>query len=139
MSIMSEFREFAVKGSVVDLAVGVIIGAAFGKIVDSLVKDLIMPVVSRIFGGLDFSNWFIMLGTPPPGYSGPMTYEALTKAGVPLFAYGNFITVALNFIILAFVIFLMVKQINRMRGATPPPPPPENVQLLREIRDALKK
>jgi large conductance mechanosensitive channel len=139
MSIMSEFREFAVKGSVVDLAVGVIIGAAFGKIVDSLVKDLIMPVVSRIFGGLDFSNWFVMLGAPPPGYSGPMTYEALTKAGVPLLAYGNFITVALNFIILAFVIFLMVRQINRMRGATPPPPPPENVQLLREIRDALKK
>ena len=139
MSILGEFREFAVKGSVVDLAVGVIIGAAFGKIVDSLVKDLIMPVVSRIFGGLDFSNWFVMLGPPPPGYSGPMTYEALTKAGVPLLAYGNFITVALNFIILAFVIFLMVKQINRMRGATPPPPPPENVQLLREIRDALKK
>ena len=139
MSIMSEFREFAVKGSVVDLAVGVIIGAAFGKIVDSLVKDLIMPIVSRIFGGLDFSNWFVMLGPPPPGYSGPMTYEALTKAGVPLLAYGNFITVALNFIILAFIIFLMVRQINRMRGATPPPPPPENVQLLREIRDALKK
>jgi len=142
MSIMGEFREFAVKGSVVDLAVGVIIGAAFGKIVDSLVKDLIMPVISRIFGGLDFSNWFVMLGPPPPGYSGPMTYEALTKAGVPLFAYGNFITIALNFIILAFIIFLMVKQINRLRGATPPPPPPpppENVQLLREIRDALKK
>ncbi|HEV8552489.1 MAG TPA: large conductance mechanosensitive channel protein MscL [Casimicrobiaceae bacterium] len=139
MSFMSEFREFAVKGSVVDLAVGVIIGAAFGKIVDSLVKDLIMPVVGRIFGGLDFSNWFVMLGPPPPGYNGPMTYEALTKAGVPLLAYGNFITVALNFIILAFIIFLMVKQINRLRGATPPPPPPENVQLLREIRDALKK
>ena len=139
MSFMSEFREFAVKGSVVDLAVGVIIGAAFGKIVDSLVKDLIMPVVSRIFGGLDFSNWFIMLGTPPPGYSGPMTYEALTKAGVPLLAYGNVITVALNFIILAFIIFLMVRQINRMRGTTSPPPPPENVLLLREIRDALKK
>jgi len=139
MSFMSEFREFAVKGSVVDLAVGVIIGAAFGKIVDSLVKDLIMPIVSRIFGGLDFSNWFIMLGTPPPGYSGPMTYEALTKAGVPLLAYGNVITVALNFIILAFIIFLMVRQINRMRGTTPPPPPPENVQLLREIRDTLKK
>jgi large conductance mechanosensitive channel len=141
MSIMSEFREFAVKGSVVDLAVGVIIGAAFGKIVDSLVKDLIMPIVSRIFGGLDFSNWFVMLGPPPPGYSGPMTYEALTKAGVPLLAYGNFITVALNFIILAFIIFLMVRQINRLRGAAPPPPPPppENVLLLREIRDALKK
>ena len=139
MSFMSEFREFAVKGSVVDLAVGVIIGAAFGKIVDSLVKDVIMPIVGRIFGGLDFSNWFIMLGAPPPGYSGPMTYEALTKAGVPLLAYGNFITVALNFIILAFIIFLMVKQINRLRDATPPPPPPENVLLLREIRDALKK
>ena len=139
MSIMSEFREFAVKGSVVDLAVGVIIGAAFGKIVDSLVKDLIMPIVSRIFGGLDFSNWFVMLAPPPPGYSGPMTYEALTKAGVPLLAYGNFITVALNFIILAFVIFLMARQINRLRSATPPPAPPENVLLLREIRDALKK
>src|SRR5437870_13449952 len=139
MSVLGEFREFAVKGNVIDLAVGVIIGGAFGKIVDSLVKDLIMPVVGRLVGGLDFSNWFIMLGSPPPGYTGPMTYEALTKAGVPLFAYGNFITVALNFIILAFVIFLMVKQINRMRGATPPPPPPENVQLLREIRDALKK
>ena len=139
MSVLSEFREFAIKGNVIDLAVGIIIGAAFGKIVESLVKDLIMPVVSRIFGGLDFSNWFIMLGTPPPGYGGPMTYEALTKAGVPLLAYGNVITVALNFVILAFIIFLMVKQINRMRGVTPPPPPPENVQLLREIRDALKK
>jgi large conductance mechanosensitive channel len=139
MAFMKEFREFAIKGNVVDLAVGVIIGAAFGKLVDSLVKDLIMPVVSRVFGGLDFSNWFIMLGAPPSGYSGPMTYEALTKAGVPLLAYGNFITVALNFIILAFIIFLMVKQINRLRDASPPPAPPENVLLLREIRDALKK
>ena len=139
MSMLSEFRDFAVKGNVIDLAVAVIIGAAFGKIVDSLVKDLIMPVVSRVFGGLDFSNWFIMLGAPPPGYSGPMTYEALTKAGVPLLAYGNFITVALNFIILAFIIFLMVKQINRLRDTSPPPAPPENVLLLREIRDALKK
>ena len=115
MSFMSEFRDFAVKGSVVDLAVGVIIGAAFGKIVDSLVKDLIMPVIGRLVGGLDFSNWFIQLASPPPGYSGPMTYEALTKAGVPLLAYGNFVTVALNFLILAFIIFLMVKQINRLR------------------------
>src|SRR5450755_2401249 len=102
---MSEFREFAVKGSVVDLAVGVIIGGAFGKIVDSLVKDLIMPVVGRVFGGLDFTNNFIMLGNPPAGYSGPMTYEALTKAGVPLLAYGNFLTIVINFLILAFVIF----------------------------------
>jgi large conductance mechanosensitive channel len=142
MSMMGEFREFAVKGSVIDLAVGVIIGAAFGKIVDSLVKDLIMPVVGRIFGGLDFSNWFVMLASPPAGYSGPMTYEALTKAGVPLFAYGNFITVALNFVILAFVIFLMVRQVNRMKRAAPPAAPaptPEAVLLLRDIRDALKK
>jgi large conductance mechanosensitive channel len=141
MSFMSEFREFAVKGSVVDLAVGVIIGGAFGKIVDSLVKDLIMPVISRFTGGLDFSSWFIMLGPAPPGYSGPMTYEALTKAGVPLFAYGNFITVAINFVILAFIIFIMVKQINRVRGEEPKKPPesPEEVKLLREIRDELKK
>ena len=141
MSFMSEFREFAVKGNVVDLAVGVIIGAAFGKIVDSLVKDLIMPIVGRIFGGLDFSNWFWMLGSPPPGYNGPMTYEALTKAGVPLFAYGNFITIAINFLILAFIVFLMVKQINRLRSApaAAPPAPPEDVVLLREIRDALKR
>jgi large conductance mechanosensitive channel len=141
MSFMSEFREFAVKGSVVDLAVGVIIGGAFGKIVDSLVKDLIMPVIGRVVGGLDFSNWYFMLGAPPAGYSGPMTYEALTKAGVPLLAYGNFFTVALNFVILAFIIFLMVRQINRLRNAAPPAPPapPEDVVLLREIRDALKR
>jgi large conductance mechanosensitive channel len=142
MSFATEFREFAVKGNVMDLAVGVIIGAAFGKIVDSLVKDLIMPIVGRIFGGLDFANWFIMLGSPPAGYSGPMTYEALTKAGVPLFAYGNFVTVAINFIILAFVIFLMVRQVNRMKKEAPPAAPapvPEDVVLLREIRDALRK
>ena len=141
MSFMSEFREFALKGSVVDLAVGVIIGAAFGKIVDSLVKDIIMPIAGRLVGGLDFSNWFVLLGTPPPNYSGPMTYEALTKAGVPLFAYGNFITVAINFLILAFIIFLMVKQINRLKREEPKAPPtsPEDVVLLREIRDSLKK
>src|SRR5215468_12097414 len=112
MSFASEFREFAVKGSVVDLAVGVIIGAAFGKIVDSLVKDIIMPVVGRLVGGLDFSNWFIMLGAPPPNYNGPMTYEALTKAGVPLLAYGNFLTIVLNFVILACVIFWMIRYFN---------------------------
>ena len=141
MSFMHEFREFALKGSVVDLAVGVIIGAAFGKIVDSIVKDLIMPVVGRLFGGLDFSTWFIMLGPLPPGYSGPMTYDALTKAGVPLFAYGNFITVAINFIILAFIIFLMVRAINKLKREQPssPPPPPEQIELLRQIRDALLK
>ena len=141
MSFTSEFREFAVKGSVVDLAVGVIIGGAFGKIVDSLVKDLIMPVVGRIFGGLDFSNYFIVLKAPPAGYAGPMTYDALTKAGVPLFAYGNFITVAINFLILAFIIFMMVRQINRLKRETPPAPaaPPEEIVLLREIRDSVKR
>jgi large conductance mechanosensitive channel len=144
MSMLSEFRDFAVKGNVIDLAVAVIIGAAFGKIVDSLVKDIIMPVVGRVFGGLDFTNFFIMLGTPPPGYNGPMTYEALTKAGVPLLAYGNFITIVINFIILAFVVFWMVKQFAKARvrleaAPKPPPPPPEDVLLLREIRDLLKR
>jgi large conductance mechanosensitive channel len=141
VAIMKEFHEFAIKGSVVDLAVGVIIGAAFGRLVDSLVKDLIMPVIGRVVGGLDFSNWFIMLGTPPAGYSGPMTYDALTKAGVPLFAYGNFLTVTINFLILAFIIFLMVKEINKLKRAnpSPAPPPPEQIELLREIRDALIK
>jgi large conductance mechanosensitive channel len=145
MSFMSEFKEFAVKGNVVDLAIGVIIGAAFGKIVDSVVKDLIMPIVGAIFGGLDFSNYFIRLGEIPKDYAGPMTYAALTEKGVPLFAYGNFITIALNFLILAFIIFLMVKQINRLKReapAEPPAPPaapPEDITLLREIRDALRK
>ena len=140
MSFMSEFKDFAMKGNVVDLAVGVIIGAAFGKIVDSIVKDLIMPVVGKIFGGLDFSNFFVKLADGPKDI--PQTYEALTKAGVPLFAYGNFITVAINFIILAFIIFMMIKQINRLKKDAPPAPPaapPEDVVLLREIRDALKK
>jgi large conductance mechanosensitive channel len=145
MGFFAEFKEFASKGNVVDLAVGVIIGAAFGKIVDSLVKDLIMPVVGRLFGGLDFSNYFIMLANPPADYKGAMNYADLTKAGVPLFAYGSFLTVALNFIILAFIIFVMVKQINRLKASAPPPPPappaptPEDVLLLREIRDALRK
>jgi large conductance mechanosensitive channel len=140
MGFATEFKEFASKGNVVDLAVGVIIGAAFAKIVDSAVKDLIMPVVGRIFGGLDFSNYFIVLAPPPPNYNGPMTYEALTKAGVPLLAYGNFITVLLNFLILAFIIFVMVKQINRLRR-TPAPAAatPEDVLLLREIRDSLRR
>ena len=142
MSFTSEFKEFALKGNVMDLAVGVIIGGAFGKIVDSIVRDLIMPIVGRIFGGLDFSGFFIMLASPPADYKGPMTYEALTKAGVPLFAYGNFITVAVNFVILAFIIFLMVKQINRLKKEAPPPPAPEtpeDVLLLRQIRDSLAK
>jgi large conductance mechanosensitive channel len=124
--------------------VGVIIGAAFGRIVDSLVKDIVMPVIGRLFGSLDFTNWFVMLAPPPPGYAGPMTYEALTKAGVPLLAYGNFITVALNFVVLAFVIFLMVRGINRLKRSALPeaaaaPATPEDVLLLREIRDALRR
>ena len=142
MSFSSEFKDFALKGNVMDLAVGVIIGAAFGKIVDSMVKDLIMPIVGKLFGGLDFSNYFIALSNPPASYAGPMTLEGLTKAGVPVFAYGNFITVAVNFAILAVIIFLMVKQINRMKKEAPPAAPaatPEDVVLLREIRDSLKK
>ena len=106
-----------------------------------MVKDLIMPIVGKIIGGLDFSNYFVMLSNPPIDYKGAMTYDALTKAGVPLFAYGNFITVAINFIILAFIIFMMVRQINKMKKDTllAAPPTPEDVVLLREIRDALKK
>ena len=142
MSFMSEFREFAVKGNVVDLAVGVIIGGAFGKIVDSIVNDLIMPLVGLIFGKLDFSNLFVALGNVPEGT--PHTLEAIRKAGVPVFAYGNFITVAVNFLILAFMIFLMVKQINRLKREAPAEAPapeatPEDVVLLREIRDSLKR
>ncbi len=140
MSFVSEFREFAMKGNVVDLAVGVIIGGAFGKIVDSIVGDLIMPVVGRIFGGLDFTNFFIALKDVPPGTA--MTLAEVKKAGVPVFAYGSFITIAINFIILAFIIFLMIKQMNRLKRAepaAPPPATPEDVLLLREIRDNLKR
>lgn len=141
MSMVQEFKEFAIKGNVMDLAVGVIIGAAFGKIVDSVVGDLIMPIVGRVIGGLDFSNYFIALKDVPAGVA--MTLAEVKKAGVPVFAYGSFLTIAINFAILAFIIFLMVKQINRLKRETPaaaaaPPPTPEDVLLLREIRDALK-
>ena len=141
MGMMQEFREFAVKGNVIDLAVGVIIGAAFGKIVESVVGDLIMPVVGAVVGKLDFSNLFVVMGSVPSGTV--MTLDALKKAGIPVLAYGNFITVAVNFAILAFIIFLMVKQINRLKRSQTPPAapaaPPEDVVLLREIRDSLKK
>ena len=142
MSFGAEFKEFALKGNVMDLAVGVIIGGAFGKIVDSLVGDLIMPIVSKIFGGLDFSNYFIQLSGPAA-----TTLAEAKKAGAVL-AYGNFITILINFIILAFIVFMMVKQVNRMKREAPvappappapPAPTPEDVLLLREIRDALKK
>ena len=138
MGFITEFKQFAIKGNVVDLAVGVIIGGAFGKIVDSLVADVVMPLVSKIFGGLDFSNYFV----PLAGQTATTLAEA-KKAGA-VFAYGNFLTVSLNFVILALIIFIMVKQINRLKSAQPPAPavppaPPEDVQLLREIRDALKK
>ena len=136
MSFASEFRQFAMKGNVVDLAVGVIIGAAFGKIVDSVVGDLIMPIIGRILGGLDFSAYYL----PLSGQTMGMPLAEAKKLGA-VFAYGNFITVAVNFLILAFIIFLMVKQINRMKAAEPAVPAAvaEEVQLLREIRDSLKK
>ena len=143
MSMMTEFKEFAVKGNVMDLAVGVIIGGAFGKIVESVVGDIVMPVVGAVFGKVDFSNLFVVMGQVPEGTV--RNLDALKKAGVPVLAYGNFITIAVNFAILAFIIFMMVKQINRMKKEAPPPPPAapaptsEDVLLLREIRDSLKK
>jgi large conductance mechanosensitive channel len=141
--IFKEFEQFALRGNVVDLAVGVIVGAAFGKIVDSLVKDIVMPVVNFLVGGsVDFSNKYIVLSRPAQ-YAGPETYADLTKAGANLFAWGNFLTIVINFVLLAFVIFFMVKAINTARAkmdlATPPPATPENIELLREIRDSLKK
>ncbi len=139
MAVLKEFREFAVKGNVVDLAVGIIIGGAFGKIVDSLVNDIVMPVISSLMGGkIDFTNLFIVLGNVPDGI--PRTFDALKKAGIPIFAYGNFITILINFILLAFVIFQMVKVVNRIRAAEAPPlaVTPEDIILLREIRDSLQ-
>lgn len=140
MGMMQEFKDFAVKGNVIDLAVGVIIGGAFGKIVGSLVDDIIMPIVGAIFGNMNFSNLFITLGTPPAGTA--QTLAAMKEAGVPVLAYGNFITIAINFLILAFIIFMMVKQVNRMKREEPAAAPaatPEDVVLLREIRDSLRK
>jgi len=137
MSVASEFKDFALKGNVVDLAVGVIIGGAFGKIVDSVVGDLIMPLVSRVFGGLDVSNYYLALS----GQAAGLTLVEAKKLGA-VFAYGSFITVAINFVILAFIIFMMVKQMNRMHQEAPAAAPavtPEDVLLLREIRDSLRK
>jgi len=138
---VSEFKAFALKGNVMDLAVGVIIGGAFGRIVDSLVGDVIMPMVGALIGGkLDFSSLLIPLGKVPEGTA--MTLDALKKAGVPVFAYGSFITVVINFVLLAWIIFLMVKMMNRWKSQEPPaapPPPTASEQLLAEIRDLLKK
>ena len=141
MGFATEFKEFALKGNVMDLAVGVIIGGAFGKIVDSIVSDLILPLIGLVVGGLDFNNYYI----PLAGQTATNLADAKKSGAV--FAYGSFITVALNFIILAFIIFIMVRQINKLRAAAAPPPPPpapepptpEDVLLLREIRDALRK
>ncbi|MBK7648617.1 MAG: large conductance mechanosensitive channel protein MscL [Betaproteobacteria bacterium] len=140
MGMIQEFKEFAVKGNAMDLAVGVIIGGAFGKIVDSIVGDLIMPLISRVVGKIDFSNMFVILGENPSNLAG---LADLKKAGIPVFAYGSFLTILVNFVILAFIIFMMVKQMNRLRNEEPvveeAPATPEDVMLLREIRDSLKK
>jgi large conductance mechanosensitive channel len=146
MGMMQEFRDFAIKGNVVDLAVGVIIGGAFGKIVDSLVKDIIMPIVGRIIGNVNFTEMYVVLAPPAKAVEGAASYDTLTKAGANLFAYGNFITIVINFLILAFVIFQLVKvytkakeAANKPAPAAAPAAPPEDVVLLREIRDALRK
>ena len=142
MSIVQEFKEFAIKGNMMDLAIGVIIGGAFGKIVDSLVKDIIMPIITLITGGgVDFTQKFIVLGDNPENLQ---SLDALTKAGINVLTYGNFLTILINFIILAWVVFLMVKMLNRMRrtkeeAPAAPAPTPEDIQLLREIRDELKQ
>ena len=137
--MLQEFKKFALRGNVVDLAIGVIIGAAFGKIVDSLVGDVIMPVIGRIFGGLDFTNYFI--GLTEAASQAP-TYDAAKKAGATL-GYGAFITVSVNFIIIAWVMFLVIKGMNRLfiqeaDAAPPPKPPSKEVELLTEIRDLLR-
>lgn len=146
MSIMQEFKEFAVKGNVMDLAVGVIIGGAFGKITTSLVEDIIMPVISAIMGGkIDFSNMFFILGNVPEGTpADKMTYAGLKELGIPMLAYGNFITILINFIIMAFIVFMLVKAMNKMRKQAeeaPPAPaePSEEILLLREISRKLDK
>lgn len=142
MVMMSEFKEFALRGNVMDLAVGVIIGAAFGKIVDSFVGDLILPIVGKIFGGTNFTEMYYVLGAPTKAVEGGTSYSSLKAAGANLFAYGNFLTIVVNFAILAFVIFLMVKQMNKMKRAepaAPAPATPEDVVLLRQIRDSLAK
>ena len=140
--MVGEFRDFVVRGNVVDLAVAVIIGAAFATITTSLTDDIIMPIVAALFGDVDFASYFILLGPVPEGYAGsPTDYAALKAAGVPVLGYGQFLTVLVNFLILAFIIFLLVKWANRVRarGEEGPAPDPDDVALLREIRDELRK
>lgn len=137
--MLNEFKAFINRGNVLDLAVAVIIGAAFGKIVSSLTDDLIMPVIGRLFGGLDFSSYFVALGPIPAALAGSTDYVALKKAGVPLFGYGAFITQAVNFAILAFIIFLLVRAANRAFQRAPDAADPADVVLLREIRDELRQ
>lgn len=142
MSIIQEFKEFAVKGNVMDLAVGVIIGGAFGKIIDSMVKDIVMPLISWVLGGdVDYSNWFAVLGDNPNNIT---TLKAAQDAGLNVFAYGNFLTILINFLLLAWVVFWLVKLMNKMRRkqeaeAPAEEPTPADIELLREIRDELKK
>ncbi|EGD59582.1 large conductance mechanosensitive channel protein [Novosphingobium nitrogenifigens DSM 19370] len=145
MALLSEFKAFISRGNVLDLAVGVIIGAAFGKIVTSLTEDLIMPVLGLVTGGINFSNKFVVLGAVPATYKGSLEdYAALKAAGVALFGYGAFITNVINFLLMAFVIFLLVRSANKLmtkpaeEAAPPPPSGPSEVDLLIEIRDALK-
>lgn len=138
--MLKEFRAFIARGNVLDLAVAVIIGAAFGRIVTSLTEDVIMPVIGRILGGLDFSSYFVALGPVPPQLAGSTDYAALKRAGVPLLGYGEFITQAVNFLIIAFIIFLIVRAVNRVIPKPEPTPvvDPAEVVLLREIRDELR-
>jgi len=145
--VLREFRAFIARGNVLDLAVAVIIGAAFGKIVTSLTEDVLMPVIGKVFGGLDFSSYFVALGPVPANLAGSTDYAALKKAGVPLLGYGEFITQAVNFVIVAFIIFLLVRTVNRAtalfehekaKAAAEPTPEPTDVALLREIRDELR-
>jgi len=145
VGMFGEFKAFIARGNVLDLAVGVIIGAAFGKIVSSLTDDVLMPLISLITGGIDFSQKFVVLGAIPADYKGEMTYAALKAAGISMLGWGSFITAIINFLILAFIIFLMVRQMNRLMAAKEvpaaapaPAPTPEDIVLLREIRDSLK-
>jgi large conductance mechanosensitive channel len=139
--MLKEFKAFIARGNVLDLAVAVIIGAAFGKIVSSLTDDLLMPVIGKIFGGLDFSSYFIALGPIPANLAGSTDYAALKKAGVPLFGYGAFLTAAVNFLIVAFIIFLVLRAVNKMmpKPEEAAAAEPADITLLREIRDELKK